>query len=158
MPDIITTQIFSDGEKGITATKLNNIVADAIIQPEFVSAKPLTSTLDSTDQLLDLKSNNTYARISGAQLASSVAGQLTLADTTQNGMLRKVSGSTGDFVDGTNNCQPLAPIINNAITAVRLRNFNALGFGNATFEVDQRNATAPLANPASGTFLCDRWA
>jgi microcystin-dependent protein len=30
-----------------------------------------------------------------------------IADSTQSGLLRKVSGKSTDFVDGTNNCQPL---------------------------------------------------
>ena len=39
----------------------------------------------------------------------SVSG-VPLADTTQDGLLRKVSGLTTDFVDGTNNCQTLLPL------------------------------------------------
>jgi microcystin-dependent protein len=38
-----------------------------------------------------------------------VTGSTPLADTTQNGLLKKVSGLTTDFVDGTNNCQSLTP-------------------------------------------------
>jgi microcystin-dependent protein len=37
--------------------------------------------------------------------------QAPIADSTQNGLLRKVSGFNTDFVDGTNNSQPLANII-----------------------------------------------
>ena len=73
-----------------------------------------------------------------------------LADTTQNGLLRKVSGNTSDFIDGTNNCQPIVP----QITAVRLRSFNAIG--NPNFEVDQVSVGAPIT--AANTKTIDRWA
>jgi hypothetical protein len=124
MPDIVTSQIFSDGEKGITATKMNNIIANSVIQPDFVTAKPSSSTLDPTDQLLEVKGAGTYARITGQQLIDSVS-----ASVTQN--------------------------ITPTIWSVRLRSFNAVGNPNA--EVCQRNISAPLTNPASGTFLEDRW-
>jgi hypothetical protein len=78
-----------------------------------------------------------------------------LADATQSGLLRQVSGNTTDFVDGTNNCQNLVNAITPTIQLVRLRSFNALG--NPNFEVTQRNVGANLANPASGTFVEDRW-
>jgi len=102
MPDIVTTQTFVDGEKGITATKMNNIIANSVIQPSFVGNQPTTSSLDPADQLLDLKSTGAYARITGAQLASSVAGQLTLANTSQAGMLHQTSGNIGDYCGGDN--------------------------------------------------------
>jgi hypothetical protein len=47
-------------------------------------------------------------------------------------LLAQLSGNATDFVDGTNNCQPLQPVIWSA----RLRSFNAVG--NPNFEVDQR--------------------
>jgi hypothetical protein len=77
MPDIVTSQTFSDGEKGITATKMNNIIANSVIQPDFVTAKPSSSTLDPTDQLLEVKGTGTYARITGQQLIDSVSASVT---------------------------------------------------------------------------------
>jgi hypothetical protein len=77
VPDIVTTQTFSDGEKGITATKMNNIIANSVIQPDFVTAKPSSSTLDPTDQLLEVKGAGTYARITGQQLIDSVSASVT---------------------------------------------------------------------------------
>src|SRR5215471_9937699 len=153
MPDIITTQVFSDGEKGITATKMNNIIGNSVIQPSFVSSKPTTPSLDPTDVLLDLKNTGAYAQITGAQLASSVAGQLTLANTTQAGMLHQTSGNTTDFLDGTNTFQPLASAP--GLTLMRLRSFNAVG--NSTFECDARNVGTALTNPANGAFIQDRY-
>jgi hypothetical protein len=76
MSDIVTSQVFTDGEKGITATKMNNIISQSVIQPDFVLNKPTSSTLDPTDQLLELKSTNAYARITGSQLISSVSSQV----------------------------------------------------------------------------------
>jgi len=102
MPDIITTQIFADAEKGITATKMNNIIANSTIQTDFIANKPAGSALNPTDQLLELTSGGTYARITGAQLASSVSGQLTLANSSQSGMLHQTSGNFGDYCGGDN--------------------------------------------------------
>jgi len=102
MPDIVTTQVFSDGEKGITATKMNNIVANSTIQTDFIANKPSSATLDPTDQMLELKAGGTYARITGAQLSSSVAAQLALANTSQAGMLHQTSGNIGDYCGGDN--------------------------------------------------------
>jgi hypothetical protein len=78
------------------------------------------------------------------------AGIAPLADATQDGLLRKVSGLATDFVDGTNNCQPLQPVI----WSVRRLTFNALG--NSTFEIDQRTAGAGVTMGA-GTWAQDRW-
>jgi hypothetical protein len=86
MSDIVTSQVFTDGEKGITATKMNNIISQSVIQPDFVLNKPTSSTLDPTDQLLELKSTNAYARITGSQLITSVSGQVNI--TSQFGALR----------------------------------------------------------------------
>ena len=87
----------------------------------------------------------------GPQGPAGSIGTIPLADTTQDGFLRKVSGNTSDFVDGTNNCQPIVP----QITSVRLRVLNSVG--NPNFEVDQRNVHVGLTNPANGTWLCDRY-
>lgn len=76
MADIITGKIFVDGEKGITATKLNQIQSLAVIQPSFYSAKASSSTMDPTDTLLELKSSGSYAQISGANFINSVSTQL----------------------------------------------------------------------------------
>jgi hypothetical protein len=91
MPDITTTQIFSDGEKGITATKLNNIIANSVIQPDFVTAKPSSSTLDPTDQLLEVKGAGTYARITGSQLISSVSAQVDVTPQIYSVRLRSTN-------------------------------------------------------------------
>ena len=56
MADIVTSRIFVDGEKGITAAKLNDIVASSVIQPSFYTSKPTASTADPTDVMLILKS------------------------------------------------------------------------------------------------------
>jgi hypothetical protein len=77
MPDIVTSKTFVDGEKGITATKLNQIISGAVIQPSFVTAKPSSSTLDPTDQLLEVKGAGTYATITGQQLIDSVSASVT---------------------------------------------------------------------------------
>jgi hypothetical protein len=95
----------------------------------------------------------TNARTPTAHQASHVTGsdQIPLASASTKGLLNQTSGNTTDFIDGTNNSQPLQPVIWSA----RLRSFNATG--NQTFEVDQRNAGATVTNPASGTLIIDRW-
>jgi hypothetical protein len=95
----------------------------------------------------------TNARTPTVHGATHVAGDLVpLATTTAPGLMRQVSGNTTDFIDGTNNSQPIQPVI----WSVRLRSFNSVG--NSTFECDQRNAGAALTNPANGFFVQDRWA
>src|SRR5206468_8555694 len=73
------------------------------------------------------------------------------ASGSTNGLMRQISGNTTDFIDGSNNSQPLQPVI----WSVRLRGFNAIG--NPTFEVDQRNVGTGITNIGSGVFLQDRW-
>jgi len=87
-------------------------------------------------------------------LNPAAAPAIPLADSTQSGLLRQVSGSTGDFVDGTNNSRNLVTAVTPTITAVRLRSISSLG--NPNFEVDQKNASTLIAN--SNTWACDRWA
>jgi hypothetical protein len=86
---------------------------------------------------------------------------LALATTTKIGALQKLSGNTTDFLDGTNAFQNLASAIQPTIWSARLRSFNAIGNGNPTFEVDQRNVGNQLTFGAPGTavsaFALDRW-
>lgn len=76
MADITTTRIFTDGEKGITANKLNDIVGSSVIQPAFYSAKPTTSTLGATDQMLALLSTGFYAVAPFQTVINSVSAAL----------------------------------------------------------------------------------
>ncbi len=77
MPDIVTSKTFVYAEKEITASKLNQIISGAVIQPSFVSSKPASPTLDPTDQMLELKGAGTYATITGQQLIDSVSASVT---------------------------------------------------------------------------------
>ena len=76
MSDIVTTRIFTDGEKGITAAKLNDIVAGSSIQTDFVATKPVASTMDPADNLLVLKSSGQYAKAPFQTIVDSVNTQL----------------------------------------------------------------------------------
>jgi hypothetical protein len=51
MAEIITTQSFSDGDV-VTATKLNNIQANASIQPEAITNKSAETVVDSSNDFL----------------------------------------------------------------------------------------------------------
>jgi len=81
---------------------MNSVISGAVIQTDFIANKPAGSALNPTDQLLELTSGGTYARITGAQLSASVAGQLALANTSQSGMLHQTSGNIGDYCGGDN--------------------------------------------------------
>ena len=70
MSDIVTSRIFVDGEKGITAAKLNDIVASSVIQPAFYTSKPTAGTADPTDIALILKSG-AYAQVPVSTLSGS---------------------------------------------------------------------------------------
>lgn len=72
MSDLVTSRIFVDGEKGITAAKLNDIVASSVIQPAFYTSKPTASTADPPDVMLLLKSG-AYAQVPVSTLANSIS-------------------------------------------------------------------------------------
>jgi microcystin-dependent protein len=81
--------------------------------------------------------------------------QAPLADSTQSGLLRQVSGKTTDFVDGTNNCQDLPSAVKQIIVS-GVRNYNPIG--NPNFEIDQRKVAAVTTPPnSSGAWAQDRW-
>jgi len=74
-----------------------------------------------------------------------------LADTTQAGLLNKVSGLTTDYIGGDNACHDLVGQIK--LVAPFVRSFNSLH--NPNFEVDSRTAGAGQAG--NGTWGLDRW-
>lgn len=72
MSDIVTSRIFVDGEKGITAPKLNDITASSVIQPSFYTSKPTASTADPSDIALILKSG-AYTQVPISTLTGSLS-------------------------------------------------------------------------------------
>jgi microcystin-dependent protein len=111
MSDLITDEIFTDGQQNIAASNINGIIGRARVQPDVIANKVASSTLNVADQMLILKTDNTLARARFDTIVNSVSSALPLADTTKNGALRQLSGNTTDFVDGTNNCQPLSNLL-----------------------------------------------
>ena len=111
MSDLLTDEIFTDGQQNIAASNMNGIIGRARVQPDVIANKTASSTMNVADQILVLKTDNTLARARFDTIVGSVSSALTLASTTQNGMLRQVTGRTTDFVDGTNNCQPLSNLL-----------------------------------------------
>ena len=79
MADITTTRQFVDGERGITAQKLNDIVGSSTIQPAFYSSKPTAPSADPADIALILKAG-AYAQVPISSLAGS-ATQAQIWDT-----------------------------------------------------------------------------
>jgi hypothetical protein len=75
MSDLTTTQIFAAGEKNITATKMNNIIGGAVIQPDFYANKPTASSVAPTDQMLILKSG-AYAQTPFQTIVDSVGSSM----------------------------------------------------------------------------------
>jgi len=131
--------------------QLTNARTPTAHQASHVTGSDQISDVTLSTHGLCVPPDGTTIQITGGKLVATAAAP-PLADTTQNGLLRKVSGNTTDFIDGTNNSQALQPVI----WSVRLRSFNAIG--NPTFEVDQRNVGTALTNPANGTFIQDRYA
>jgi hypothetical protein len=115
--------------------------------PAPTSGNATTAQLVKGDdtRLSDARTPTTHApsHVTGAD-------QIVLAGSTTKGLLNQLSGNTTDFVDGTNNCQALQPVI----TGVRLRSFNSMG--NPNFEVDQRNVGNTIAG-VGNNFILDRW-
>ena len=111
MSELITDEIFTDGQKNINAANMNGIVGNARVQPDIIANKPVAATLDVADQMLILKTDNTLARGRFDTIVNSTASSMTLASTTQNGTLRQISGLTTDFVDGTNHCRDAATTV-----------------------------------------------
>lgn len=98
-------------------------------------------------------SDSANALVAGTdQLAFLPLGNIPLASPTQNGLVRQLSGSGGDFIDGTNNSQNLIAAEEPVIWSVRQRSFNAAA--NPSFEVYQR---PPLPGGSTGGFVTDRW-
>ena len=79
MADIVTSRQFTDGERGITAQKLNDIVGSSTIQPAFYSSKPTAPSADPADIALILKAG-AYAQVPISSLAGS-ATQAQIWDT-----------------------------------------------------------------------------
>ena len=79
MADIVTSRQFTDGERGITAQKLNDIVGSSTIQPAFYSSKPTAPSADPADIALILKAG-AYAQVPISALAGS-ATQAQIWDT-----------------------------------------------------------------------------
>lgn len=92
----------------------------------------------------------------GSQGLAGTPGISTLATTSANGLLKQISGSTGDFIDGSNNSQNLVTAIQPTIWNQARRMFNAIG--NPTFEVDQRTVGNGVAVPSGAPFGMDRFA
>ena len=79
MADLVTSRQFTDGERGITAAKLNDIVASSVIQPAFYTSRPVAPTADPADIALILK-GGAYAQVPISALAGS-ATQAQIWDT-----------------------------------------------------------------------------
>ena len=92
MADIVTSRQFTDGERGITAQKLNDIVGSSTIQPAFYSSKPTAPTADPADIALILKAG-AYAQVP----ISSLAGSATQAQIWNTRLLSYNSVSNPNF-------------------------------------------------------------
>jgi microcystin-dependent protein len=111
MSDLLTDEIFTDGQQNIAASNMNGIVSRARVQPDMIGNKTASSTMNVADQILVLKTDNTLARARFDTIVNSTSSALPLADSTKNGMLRQLSGNATDFVGGDNNCHPISSII-----------------------------------------------
>ena len=73
-----------------------------------------------------------------------------LADTTQPGLVVKMSGLNTDYVGGDNSLHDLGSMVRTLAPVVR--SYNSLG--NPTFEIDARTVSAGVSAPG---FALDRW-
>lgn len=111
MSDLITDEHFTDGQSQINASNMNGIVSRAKVQPDVISSKPESATLNVSDFVLVLKTDNTLAKAKFSTFVNSTGSSLPLADATKNGMLKQVSGIATDFVGGDNQCHSINNII-----------------------------------------------
>jgi hypothetical protein len=155
MPDITTTQIFSDGEKGITATKMNNIIANSVIQPDFVTAKPASSTLDPTDQLLEVKGAGTYARITGSQLISSVSAQVDATPQIYSVRLRSFNAVGNPNFSIAQNNPAIGTTIANVPSNSRMVD-RWFWFRAGTHQISAQQVTEFVNCPSTSFMLTDR--
>lgn len=51
MPDIVTGQVFTNGQQGITHILMNNIIGQSVIQPSFISSKQVGTLLQNADTI-----------------------------------------------------------------------------------------------------------
>ena len=94
------------------------IIGRARVQPDVIANKTASSTLNVADQILVLKTDNTLARARFDTIVNSVSSALPLADTTKNGSLRQLSGSSTDYVGGDNNCHSISNIVPPGVVAM----------------------------------------
>jgi microcystin-dependent protein len=109
MSELITQQVFTDGQLNINASDMNGIIGKATVQPDIIANKPASATMDIADTFLVLKTDNTLAQSRFDTIVNSTSSALPLADTTKNGMLRQLSGNASDYVGGDNQCHQLVP-------------------------------------------------
>ena len=111
MSELITQQIFTDGQSNINASDMNGIIGKATVQPDVIANKPVSATMDVADQFLVLKTDNTLAKSRFDTIVNSTSSSLPVADATKNGMLKQVSGLATDYVGGDNACHPISGIL-----------------------------------------------
>lgn len=111
MSDLVTDEHFTDGQSQINASNMNGIVSRAKVQPDVISSKPESATLNVSDFVLVLKTDNTLAKAKFSTFVNSTGSSLPLADATKNGMLKQVSGIATDFIGGDNQSHSINTII-----------------------------------------------
>jgi hypothetical protein len=150
MSDIVTSRIFVDGEKGITAAKLNDIVASSVIQPEFYTAKPTAGSADPSDIALILKSG-AYAQVPVSSLGGSVTqGQIwSIRQNSYNSI-----GNPNFEVDQRQCGAAVAPAAN--IMAIDRWNWNQ-SFSPAVMRFNGQQMAAGVAAPGSNYFISSKF-
>jgi hypothetical protein len=64
----------AEGTNRLSSAKLNRMGTGAVINPAFISGKPPVATVSSADQLLVLKADGTYARVSATAVGGGGTG------------------------------------------------------------------------------------
>ena len=166
MAEITTTQSFSDGDT-VTATKLNNIQANASIQPEAITNRTAETTVDQANDLLLMYDASATAlkKVSPSNLIKAgtasdfpITGNATVGGTlgvTGNASLAGTLGVTGNVSVNTNKFNVTAASGNTSIAGTLGVSGDATLSGNLSVTgnsvVKAGTASSPAIQPTGDT-------
>lgn len=156
MADIVTNQVFTDGERGITAAKMNNIVGGSSIQPAFYTSKPTASSLVSTDTMLALKSG-AYVQAPFQTVIDSVSAGIN-SDTETWGVRQRSVNSlgNGNFEVDQRQCGTVKAVTPGSGGWVDRWNTFISGTVAPTLRVSQQQALSYIAVPGSNFIVTSK--
>jgi hypothetical protein len=154
MADITTTRVFVDGERGITAAKLNDIVGSSAIQPAFYTSKPTASTLVAGDKMLALKSG-AYVQSDFQNVIDSVSAAISSDAEIWNVRLRSFNaiGNPNFEVDQRN----AGAILGNPATGFIQDRWSVGRAGTMAFNVGRNVGDSSIVVPGTNFRISGNW-